>query len=272
MPIPGYVVPGQIICPVMDKDSELIRKYQCGAGVTLTTIGSGGLQALTATLLGKVNVVSLDGLDDEDIEMTDDKPKVLSFEVNVENKLSNAYKTPHQNEQEARKQSMTRKSSSILPEVGDIVLARVMKLTAKQAHVEILVIENSGTLAADSGRGRHASGSGIGSLSNASGQQQNVATADVGEGFGGIIRIQDVRATERDKVKIQNCFKPGDIVRASVLSLGDGTNYYLSTAQNDLGVIFARSTTGEHMYPIDWQTMKCSATGALEPRKCAKPF
>jgi exosome complex component CSL4 len=262
MSIPGYVVPGQIICPIMEKDSDLIRKYQCGAGVTLTEIGK-GLQALTATLVGKVNLVSLDGLEDEDIEMTDDSPRVLSFEVNVESKLDFSRDF-------YQEQRQTRRSTSILPEVGDIVLARVTKLTAKQAHVEVLVVENSGAIAADSGIGYHASGSGIGTLSNAG--QQSVATADVGEGFGGIIRIQDVRATERDKVKIQDCFKPGDIVRASVLSLGDGTNYYLSTAQNDLGVIFARSAVGEHMYPVDWQTMKCSATGVLEPRKCAKPF
>lgn len=261
MPIPGYVVPGQIVCPLVEKQDGLIRKYQCGVGVILTEIGK-GIQAITATLVGKVNIISLDGIEDNDVEMADDGPKILNFEVNVESRLN---LSGHDSS------SSTRKSTSILPEVGDIVLARVTKLTAKQAHVEVLVVESSGTIAADSGLGYHASGSGIGSLSNAGGQQ-NMATTDVGEGFGGIIRIQDVRATERDKVKIQNCFKPGDIVRASVLSLGDGTNYYLSTAQNDLGVIFARSAIGEHMYPVDWQTMKCSVTGVLEPRKCAQPF
>ena len=37
--------------------------------------------------------------------------------------------------------------------------------------------------------------------------------------FQGIIRVQDVRATEKDKVKIYNSFRPGDIVRAQVVSL-----------------------------------------------------
>ena len=34
----------------------------------------------------------------------------------------------------------------------------------------------------------------------------------------GVIRVQDVRATEKDKVKMYESFKPGDIVRAQVVS------------------------------------------------------
>ncbi|KAJ3384592.1 exosome 3'-_5 exonuclease subunit ski4 (Csl4) [Entophlyctis sp. JEL0112] len=33
------------------------------------------------------------------------------------------------------------------------------------------------------------------------------------DSFQGIIRVQDVRATEKDKVTIYNSFRPGDIVR-----------------------------------------------------------
>lgn len=55
---------------------------------------------------------------------------------------------------------------------------------------------------------------------------------------------QDVRATEKDKVKIYNSFRPGDIVRAEVISLGDARHYMLSTAKNELGVIFATSVAG----------------------------
>jgi exosome complex component CSL4 len=142
-------------------------------------------------------------------------------------------------------------------------------LTLRQAHVEILVVENQGAVIADNGLGIHGSGD----ISSLSATTAGTSNTDVGEGFGGIVRVQDVRATERDKVKILQSFKPGDIIRAKVISLGDGTNYYLSTANNDLGVIFARSSvTGKHMYPIDWQTMKCSVTGITESRKCANPF
>jgi len=62
-----------------------------------------------------------------------------------------------------------------------------------------------------------------------------------GDTFPGVIRVQDVRATEKDKVRIAASFKPGDIVRATVISLGDQSNYYLSTGRNELGVVVARS-------------------------------
>jgi exosome complex component CSL4 len=39
-----------------------------------------------------------------------------------------------------------------------------------------------------------------------------------GEEFIGVIRSQDVRATEKDKVKIGDCFRGGDVVRGVVVS------------------------------------------------------
>lgn len=39
-----------------------------------------------------------------------------------------------------------------------------------------------------------------------------------GEEFTGVIRSQDVRATEKDKVKIGDCFRGGDVVRGLVVS------------------------------------------------------
>lgn len=38
-----------------------------------------------------------------------------------------------------------------------------------------------------------------------------------GEEFIGIIRVQDVRATEKDKVKIGESFRGGDVVRGTVV-------------------------------------------------------
>lgn len=71
---------------------------------------------------------------------------------------------------------------------------------------------------------------------------------------------------------MSSSYRPGDIIRAVVISLGDGTNYYLSTARNDLGVVFATNElSGEPMFPVDWRTMKCPITGSTEERKCAKP-
>lgn len=92
-----------------------------------------------------------------------------------------------------------------------------------------------------------------------------------GEDFQGVIRVQDVRATEKDKVKIAECFRGGDVVRGVVISLGDARSYFLSTAKNELGVIFATSEAGATMEPISWQEMRCPKTGRVEKRKCAKP-
>ncbi|KAI9051350.1 hypothetical protein LZ554_004397 [Drepanopeziza brunnea f. sp. 'monogermtubi'] len=126
----------------------------------------------------------------------------------------------------------------ILPEVNSTVLCRVTRIAPRQATVAILVVGE---------------------------------TVLDGE-WQGIIRVQDVRATEKDKVKIFESFRPGDIVRANVISLGDQSNYYLSTATNSLGVIMATSEAGNPMYPVSWKEYRDPDTGASESRKVAKPF
>ncbi|GAA5994425.1 exosome non-catalytic core subunit CSL4 [Rhodotorula paludigena] len=90
--------------------------------------------------------------------------------------------------------------------------------------------------------------------------------------FTGIIRSQDVRQTAKDSVKIWSCFRPGDVVRAKVISLGDSRSYFLSTAANSLGVLFAvSSTTGEALEAVSWEEMREPSTGEVEPRKVAGP-
>ncbi|RYP91443.1 hypothetical protein DL770_002382 [Monosporascus sp. CRB-9-2] len=126
----------------------------------------------------------------------------------------------------------------VLPEVGNVVLCRVTRISPRQATVAILVVGD---------------------------------TVLEGE-WQGIIRVQDVRATEKDRVKVYESFRPGDIVRAQVISLGDQANYYLSTASNELGVIMATSEAGNTMYPVSWKEYKDPETGLSEPRKVAKPF
>jgi exosome complex component CSL4 len=74
--------------------------------------------------------------------------------------------------------------AEILPEVNSTVLCRVTRIAPRQATVAILVVGE---------------------------------TVLDGE-WQGIIRVQDVRATEKDKVKIFESFRPGDIVRAVVVS------------------------------------------------------
>ncbi|RPA95187.1 hypothetical protein L873DRAFT_1837230 [Choiromyces venosus 120613-1] len=136
----------------------------------------------------------------------------------------------------------------LLPEVTSTVLARVTRLTPRQATVEIFAM-------------MRASGTG--------------AEGDMGvceHTFQGIIRAQDVRATEKDRVKILESFRIGDVVRATVISLGDQSSYYLSTASNSLGVVVAHSDAGDPLHPINWRQMACARTGIVEGRKVAKPI
>lgn len=74
--------------------------------------------------------------------------------------------------------------AEVLPEVNSTVLCRVTRLAPRQASVAILVVG------------------------------ETVLDGD----WQGVIRVQDVRATEKDKVKIFESFRPGDIVRAVVVS------------------------------------------------------
>ena len=75
-----------------------------------------------------------------------------------------------------------------------------------------------------------------------------VESTPLKETFRGLIRKEDVRATEKDRVEIYKSFRPGDIVLARVISLGDAQSYLLSTAENELGVVFAKSESGLFVY------------------------
>ena len=44
----------------------------------------------------------------------------------------------------------------------------------------------------------------------------------------------------------------------------------LTTAENELGVIWALSESGQPLIPLNWCEMQCPLTGAIESRKVAK--
>lgn len=94
----------------------------------------------------------------------------------------------------------------LVPETGAQVLCRVLRVNPRQATVTIVRIN-----------GRD-------------------ARAD----FRGVIRQQNVRAREVDSVDVVQLFRPGDVVAAEVISLGDRRSYYLSTAEDGLGVVRRR--------------------------------
>lgn len=66
-------------------------------------------------------------------------------------------------------------------------------------------------------------------------------------------------------MELYSCFRPGDLVRAQVIALGDSRSYYLSTAKNDLGVVYAKSASGAaHAPKSHWAVlMNLSKAGLL---------
>ncbi|KAG2378815.1 hypothetical protein C9374_007963 [Naegleria lovaniensis] len=131
------------------------------------------------------------------------------------------------------------KQETIVPNIGSIVIAKVIKTTKAFAKVDILCVDGKPVIKS-------------------------------GSAISGLLRVQDIRATEVDKVILYDCLRPGDVIKAEVISLGDSRSYYISTARNELGVVYATSSFGFPMIPVDWTTMVCTKTNAKESRKVAK--
>ena len=92
------------------------------------------------------------------------------------------------------------------------------------------------------------------------------------EPFRATLRKEDVRATEKDRVEMYQSIRPGDVLLARIISLGEASSGYLvSTAENELGVAIARSeSSGKKMVPVSWTEMQCPETYVKELRKIAK--
>ncbi|CCH58863.1 hypothetical protein TBLA_0B00180 [Henningerozyma blattae CBS 6284] len=292
--IPKLTYPGQLICPQFDvreeNNNQVIYNFVAGPGTKLLEYNYQGslVPALISTLIGytKVEEVTIDKPDSEGKEISNsstasrattplnqstistlesDDRIIKNIRVSVFHKLRSKADF---------NENVDYDFTNNLPKEGSIVLGKVTRITLQRANLEILAVENN-PVPIDSGIGSNGSGV-IASGGGSGSAMYSVAqiSSDYSEPFRGILRSQDVRATERDSVKMVDCYKPGDIVRAQVLSLGDGTNYYVTTARNDLGVVFAKAANGAGglMYAIDWQHMVSLSTGNIEKRKCAKPF
>ena len=92
-------------------------------------------------------------------------------------------------------------AEDFLPRMGDIVWCQVQRLGMMQAWVSIFAIENTALL----------------------------------QPFPGLIRKEDVRSEDIDRVDMSTSFLPGDVLKARILSLGDARNYFLTTAEDELG-------------------------------------
>ena len=152
--VPATACPGRVLGP--------ISRYISGSGTHVYG------NDVVSSLLGRVNV----------------SPAVSTSAPRPAKRL-NKITGPVAKAEELATISVARhgRKREVLPDVGNLVLARVVRLMPKQAIVTI----------------------------------QQVGETVLQTEWQGVIRVQDVRATEKDKVKIQESFKPGDIVRAQVV-------------------------------------------------------
>lgn len=250
--IPEYVLPGQPIFPIYTPTASAISvKYIAGTNVRLDSIQfkKSVIPSLISTTLGRVSIID---------SIAEANTKVVSVISKNDPEFN-----------ESDKGISSRRFKAITPNVGDIVLGKIVRISSNRINVEILSVTADNYVEEENEEKKV-----IASKHEKKDFMQltNLISTENGEHFKAIIRSQDVRSTERDSVKTWECYQPGDIVRALVVSLGDGVNYYLTTARNDLGVVFARNSEGESMYALDWETMIVPSTGEIEKRKCAKPF
>ena len=125
--------------------------------------------------------------------------------------------------------------------IGSKVLCKVIRIMNQQAVVDIVASEQIGSL-----------------------KEQ--------EHHSGLIRKADIRLGATEDVKLHESYRPGDVVLAKILSLGDSRRFFLTTAENELGVIRAVcKESGRVMVPVSWKEMECPETHIRERRKCAKP-
>jgi exosome complex component CSL4 len=139
-------------------------------------------------------------------------------------------------------------ATSSLPAVGTTVLCRITRVQQRQASASILVVNPT----------------------PASVVPYTSSTNDELQ-YQALLRREDIRSFEKDRVVMNDMFRVGDIIRAFIISLGDERNYYISTAGNDFGVVVAKSDDGNAMIPSSWKEMRDVITGKGEARKVAKP-
>lgn len=255
--LPSVVLAGQPIAPVyIPNEQGSSSKFLAGENVRLDNITHEGniIPSLVATTLGRVECVSGKEPDSFIVRVVPKNDPNFNVSGTVTDSIQ------------------VRKYKAITPNVGDVVLAKVTRMTNSRVNVEILSVSKDTYEVQETERQDEQKPFDATQYDQTLVHLTNLLPTENGEFFKGTIRSQDVRSTERDAVKTWECFQPGDVVRATVISLGDGVSYYLTTARSDLGVVFAKDARGDLLYPLDWESMVSPATGIVESRKCAKPF
>jgi exosome complex component CSL4 len=96
-----------------------------------------------------------------------------------------------------------------------------------------------------------------------------VGNKKISRGFGGVLHISDV--SDRYVTSMNDAAKPGDIIRAKVISDKNRT-YHLTTNDQGLGVIYAFcSRCGNLLEPQRYE-LHCPKCGNVEKRKMAPDY
>jgi len=126
-------------------------------------------------------------------------------------------------------------ASSLVPEIGQLVLARVLRISPLVAYCELLLCEGKPTAA-----------------------------------HSGVVRREHVREGEVDTVKMEECFLPGDIIQAVVASLGDSRSFFLTTKAVHCGVVAGKAeVSGNPLRAASVTEMEDVESGVREKRKVA---
>uniref|UniRef100_A0A915KA44 Exosome complex component CSL4 C-terminal domain-containing protein n=1 Tax=Romanomermis culicivorax TaxID=13658 RepID=A0A915KA44_ROMCU len=89
-----------------------------------------------------------------------------------------------------------------------------------------------------------------------------------------MIRREDIKSKDRDSTVVFECFKIGDVILARVVSLADMLSCILSTAEENLGVVYGRCPNSENlphkMVAQNFSDLVCKECHVRENRKVAK--
>jgi exosome complex component CSL4 len=114
----------------------------------------------------------------------------------------------------------------------------------------------------------------IGQIGNAQSDNVLVRIFRIGKkkltgNFGGILHVSDV--SDRYIDQISDAVKPGDIVRARVISEKNKV-FHLSTNDKNLGIIYAFCSRDGTLLNQDRYDLKCPKCGNVERRKTAPDY
>jgi exosome complex component CSL4 len=148
-----------------------------------------------------------------------------------------------------------------------LVLGRVTRV-ARPSHASIDIVA---ILPDDNNNNNNNDKSDNDDIGQGNGQMIQPLVIPLLEPYTGTLRQGEIKPKSSLEVRIEECFRPGDVILARIHAEGE-REYILSTAEAELGVVRAVCEgSGVQMEAMSWKEMRCPISLAREPRKVAKP-